>query len=763
VDNHHWATPHPDETPEQTSERIARQAIERVEDFEETLRERDLDSMRLAHFAYYGCDEQGHTSARVSKEGSQEQVRYVVDDEFGTAFRNMLTIATAQPGGFLPVPINTNSTAQRASAVTRGVLEHYFDDGGGGLDRLALQVTEAGKLHHWAWVSACWDEDAGDPVEDVPEVAPAAPSMPMNPAAMPMQGMMPPGQPPAMEAPQPQVTGWTQTKTGDPKFRKHLATDVAFEYDARGDLQWVVIKTWENKFDLAAKLEQQARLAPTREDGNRLLALVDEVRSFQPLQQRDDLTRDLRDWRDEKKEGSSLSDEVPVYELRHAVTPGCPEGRHMRYLSQDVVLEDGPAKYGKDLLCHMAKAGEQIGTPRGFTRAINALSLQRMLDALTSIPYSSLVSGGLNWWVTNTNNFEKVESLNEALRLLYVKGDPKDAIVPLSLVDIPAETFPFMGDIRDRIDQKLGMNEFSMGRDNKDRPASMGALLDESAQRAVSDTAQMFQDVRLWMAKALVTLFAAHGEHSRTLPELVGNTKRAMMLTFSGEHFRAIASVRPEPVPALMRSTAGRLELARLKMESKAAGMDPVQEQALLQLVMTGRDEQTTDPALAQAIQIQEENERLLAGEMLDSPPPPVDPMTGMPLPPMPGQPPPVRTALWSDPHIPHILGHTSQLSLDVRRDPRIVDNTTLHVFAHLMQCGPEDLMKLTAMGYTLPPQFRPPPMLPGGPGAPPPEKGGKKPEGGTPAGQPQQANLPPTPPTPGGDRWSPSGAVVPQ
>lgn len=753
----HWATL-------EDAAEVARAAQERFRKFEDTLRERDLDSMKLATYAYYGCDENGHSSERVGKEGSQDQVRYVVDDEFGTAMRNMLTLACAQPGGFIPVPRNTDSTAQQASMVVKGVLEHYFDPSGGGLDETAFRATENGRLHHWAWISGCWDEDIGDPVQDIPVMGATS--------APPAGDQRVTSEPPAADQrdtsgapaePQPEVSGWTQTTTGDPRFSVHLATDVAFEYDARGEMQWVDIRTWENKFDLAAKLEQRAQREPA-EEAQRLLALAQQVREYRPdPDPKNDTSRELRDWRSEAKR-NEYSDEVPVFELRHAVTLGCPEGRQLRYLTPEMVLEDGPAKYGEELECHMVKAGERIGTPRGFTRSTLALNLQRCLDALTSIPYSNLAAGGLNWWVARENSFVKAEDVNEALRMMYVRENPKEAIVPLTLAQTPPELYPFLQDIRSRIDAKFGMNEFSMGRDTKDRPGVMGALLDESAQRAVSDTAKMYNtDARLWMANSLVRLYAKYGTHSRKLPEIVGRSNQAMLIEFSGKHFQAVASVRAEPVPAIMRSTAGRLELANLKLEAKGKGMDPLQEQALIQLVMTGKDDQVTEPQLKHAINIQAENERLLAGQMLDSPPPEVDPLTGQPLAPM-G--PVMRTAIWSDPQVPHILGHASILTLTVRGDANIMTNADNHIRAHLMLCGPEDLMRLTAMGFTLPVGFRPPPMLPAGdPNAP--QGSG---EGGGVASDVKKAlpatagpNGPPTPQTPDGDRWSPQGQVTTQ
>lgn len=711
---------------------LAAKIIEHFETFEFHLRERDLDRMLLATYAYYGQDEDGDETHRISRKGKQGQVRKLMDNEYRSVLSNKLTIATADLGGFLPVPINSDADAQAATMRARGILDYYFDAKRG--DRVCVQATEMSENLAWAWVDTPWDEDAGPKVGATPLLGNAPePGLDAAPDAMP--------------APRPMV-GAVDEMAGDVEAVPLLPSDVSFDYDARGELQWLIIRRWHNKYDLAARVEKRGTPAA--------IELAERIRSFTWAPKADDVSRQLRQW-SHSTSSRAASDEVPVYELRHVKTPGCPRGRWARVLSADLLIDEGPERYftaaGSDLACYRIKAGERYGTPRAYSSAHDMLGLQRAVDALTSILYSNEAGLGLNVLVSFEGSEVRPEEVRQGLINLVVKGGPELMPKVLSLVrtspEVPASRMQFKSDMG----TKAGMDSLSMGREDRALSGSAFALLDTKTQRAVSGTRGAVNDLRRDVATGILRRLAQFGKHSRTLPLVAGKSKRLIFGGFSGKDLEGFDRVKVEDLPPVMRSYSGRFEVLKMVLEGKAQGIMP---EAIIAFAETGKWDGFSEGPMADELTIREENERLLAGEELDSEPLPVDPMTGQQLPPPPGAPPRTATAIYTDNPIGHIMGHRVVTSSPTgRRNPTIVRNTTNHQLAHL-----RDLQRWMSGDPLMLALHGPPPQMPMQalpPGAPPAAGSpSAEPAPSAESGQPQPPTNPST-----GEKWTPTGAVA--
>lgn len=718
----HWAT--------LPADKLVGKIQEKFEDFENALLSRDLDRMQLATYAYYGCDEDGNETARIGKKGEQGQIRYLMDNEYRTALRNKLTIATAEPPGFTPVPSNSDSDMQAATVLARAVLDYYFDELGG--YKFLFRAAEASENLGWAWVDVPWNERAGPVAKTQPARDPNAPAVEGQPAALVPQ----------------------QVRAGDAEFRFYLPTDVAFEYDARGDQQWLILRRWVNKFDLAAE-------ARTPEDAAKLQAMSGVMRE-------DRVSRFIRGWAQAQGSSSlprSNPDEVVVLELRHKKTPGCPDGRWCRVVG-DVVLADGPARYvdsqgQDDLACYRIAAGERYGTPRAYTSAHDSLGLQRAVDTLTSIPYSNQAAQGLNVILNPEGNDLRPEDLRKGLLALNYKGGEEAKPSTLELSHTDPQIFENRKEMKGAVGEKMGMDDQAMGRGALPSSGSLAALLDDKTQRSVSGLTKAVNELAREMATGLLRRFQQFGEHSRTLPLTLGKTKRAVMGSFGKAELGGIDRVKVETIPTAMRTLSGRYQTGKLLIDAKAKGLDV---QALITLIETGKWESLIEDEFSEQLTIREENERLLGGEALE----PVD-MNGQPLPQeideATGQPKVLTsTALFTDHPIKHLLGHRPTLaSPAARKNAAVVGNVGAHMMAHVqialrwmqgdpllvMLHGPPPQMPMAPAG---PPGARPGPGAPAGGGAPP----------GLPPG-PDAGNLPSPPTNPSsGEKWSPSGEVNP-
>lgn len=730
----HWAT--------EKGARLGAEMKERFDRFEFSLRARDLARMTQALLTYYGADEVGHESYRISREGKQNQIRYVIDNEFRTVVRNKLTIATASPGGFQPVPKNSDADTQRGTMLARGLLDYEFDELG--VDAKCRAAAEMSEVLAWSYVDVGWNDDAGPSAGVTPTLGEAPQAAEGAPPVRPMEG--------TVAAP-----------AGDVEIGEMMPSDVAFDYDARGDIQYLILRHWPNKYDLAAQVEKRGDVPGSAQGSAKMLA--DGIRSYRYDGQNDQTSWQLRGWGGLTATVSrAQNDEVPLFELRHLPTPGCPGGRWARMLTPSLMIDEGPCRYfdsdgNGDLACYKMDAGRRFGTPRSYTSAHDMLGLQKVVDTLTSIIHSNSAALGLNVIaMPESPTGVRIEDVREGLVAAYYSGG-KDALpVPLQLGRTSPEIPEFLDSARASMAAKEGLNQQSMGRDTREMSGSLAALLDTSTQRSVSDTGDAFRELRRKVATGILWRFQQFAKSARNLSLKVGKARRALLGDFSGEDLSGIARVGLEEIPASMRGISGRVQALELAGNLQKVGIPP---EVVFSVLETGKYEAQFEGPMAEILTIREENERLLQGEALDVPPPPVDPATGQPLPLPPGAPPPPpprATAVFTDNPIKHFMEHrVVGASPAARANPAIMANLRMHLQAHmpfLMAWLQGDPLMLALHG--------PPPQMPM-PVAPPGAAGGGEqhaalPKGGDTAAPPGAPEQPTNPTT--GAKWTPSGAA---
>ena len=724
--------------PTLTGADLAAAVMERFREFEEAFRERDLPRMRIAALTYYGEDADGGSTHEIGRAGTKDQIRILKDNEYRAIVTNKLTIATSEPAGFLPVPVNTDSDSQATSLITRGVLDYYFDEGK--IDAKTYAAAEIAEVLGWAYVDVGWERDAGPVVQELPLLAePGQFQLPTEASLMPGDAAAP-----AQLGPDQQIPGIETLRGGEPEVTPLLPCDRAFDYDARGDCPWVIIRHWRNKWDVAAGVADPE--------------LRERIQALTYGREQDEVSQALRGWNGEGTKRTSPEDEIPVYELRHVPTAACPEGRFALVLASDLIIEEGPAPFDDDLGVYRIAQAERFGTPRAYTSGHDMLGLQRAVDTVTSIPYSNQAALGLNIIVSRDGAGEagggnglSVRHLMEGLVHIEYSGGEENKPETLALANTPKEIFPFREDLKKSMATKAGMDNLSMGREDRDLSGAAMALLDSRTQRAVSQTAKAYAQLRLDVANALLRRFKQFARESRELPLLVGKYKRPMLAQFSGSTFEGIDRVRLETISPLMRSPAGRLELAGKLIEAKGAGVEP---EMIMAVIETGKYEALTEAPMAMRILIREENEHL---------------QEGIQIPP----------ALWTDHPMEHVREHNVVLnSMAARNDPNIIALVREHLeshMPHLMAWANGDLIMLSTHGP--PPQeviaavqmqMAPPgapgasaPGSPGSAGGTLPPKPGATTEAAPPApGQPQDGPRMPTNPATG-EAYTPTGEVA--
>lgn len=707
---------------------LAAEMVKRFDDFQTDLKRcHDLRRMRLGYLALYGEDEEGDNAYETKAKGADGQARKLKSNQLRVHLLQRINVATADMPDVSPVPVNTDADSMAAQQLAKGALDYYRKDKE--LDETALEAMLIGEAMLWGWLDVAWDEMAGEPVgEPVPNAADA-------------EG---------------EVTGTVQEYAGDLRYRPLLPVDVAFDIRRRdGLVPWVLIRTQQNKYDIAAMV---LRRGGTPEEAEDIKGLSSSAQALS------DLSFVYGPWTTEQPR-----DDVEVLELRHLPCPSAPQGRRAvlvggKYFVAGATLADGPLspdpmKPAKDLSLYRYDGGRRIGSPRGYSAVADVTGTQTAIDVLTSVPYTNQRGLGGNVVWTPEGSGIQYNKLSEALAHVTTKS-PAHKPEVLQLLSTAPEVFDFRNKLIQELGTAMGMDAVAMGTATDIKSGADAALRDSVTQRAVSGPAKQFMRLLQAACEATLRLLGMNATAQRTLPMVVGKAKAPLMRSFVGADLKGIERVQVEATSPIMRSQQGRLVVADKLLAQKGAGGQPlINEQQFMAVINTGKLEPLTEAAMLELIRIRHENERLSTGEVLDTPPPTPQEMEAISV----GQAPPPQvmvTARASDNHPQHIREHMAAGAND--EDETVQRNRLAHVQAHVNLWRQTDPLILMACEVPLPPP--PPGMMPMGPpgaappdGSPPPPDGSGKPP---PSGQSEGPNMPRMPKGPTGDEYTPTGGV---
>lgn len=699
---------------------LAGEMVQRFNQFITDLRQcHDLRRMRLAVLALFGDDEQGTHTHETTPTGRDGQARTLRSNQLRVHLLQRINLATAELPDMKPVPTNTNAASMAQAQLSEGVLRYYRKERR--IEEAAIETMLIGEAMLWSWLDVRWDDATGELVGEQPVLDEAG-----------------------------NVVGKRPTYSGDIRVEPGLPIDVAFDIRRRdGEVWWTIRRRWQNKYDTAA--------AWTARGGDQATAEAITALSGSTLNM-SELSFVFGPWVTQP-----LVDDIEVLELRHLPCPSVPQGRRVVLVGEKYIVEDGPllgpgGRPAQDLGIYRYDAGRRIGSPRGYSSVADVTGTQQAIDVLTSIPYTNQRGLGGNVIWTPEGSGISYQKLSEALAHVTTKSAQHKPEV-LQLLSTSPEVFAFRLQLIAELGTALGMDAVAMGTAKDIKSGADAALRDAVTQRAVSPPAKAV--VRLLQSTCLqvLRLLRMNARSSRRLPLIMGKSQAPMMKEFAGEDFGDIDAVTMEDSSPVMKSDSGRLAAANNLLQQKAAGGQPlINAQQYMTVMQTGKLEPLTEAPMAQILLIRSENERLSAGEVLDTPPPTPEEMQAIAAGEMP--PPEVRvTAMSGDNHPQHIREHLGLLSSpEARQSPEVVRNTLAHVAAHDALWQTDSPRILAACEVPPPPM---PMMLPPGEGAP--GGGGEAPSVSPTSGMPQAGgpNLPQMPKNPStGERYSPTSEV---
>lgn len=418
---------------------------------------------------------------------------------------------------------------------------------------------------------------------------------------------------------------------GDVEFYNLSPYDVVFDTTKESqNHDWVVCRSFKNKFDLAAKYPEMA----------------DKIKGLQTKS-------DLFKFRLEMSTFDDTSD-VPVYEFYHKRTESMPEGRYMMFLNSNLVLIDSPMPY-RQLPIYRISPSDILGTPYGYTPMFDLLPIQ---DAINSL-YSTILTNQQAFGVQNIyiprNADVSFKSLEGGLNIIEGNsgaGKPE----AMNLTSTPKEVFDFLQMLESQMEVISGVN--SVARGNPEASLKSGtalALVQSMALQFISGLQQQYVELIEDVGTGLVNMLKDFAAVPR-IAMIAGKSNSSYVAAeFTGDDLSQVNRVIVDMGNPIARTTAGKMEMASQLIQY---GIVKTPEQYFTVLT-TGQLDVMTDEGQRELLLIESENEKLSAGDEIQ--------------------------ALAIDEHLKHIKAHRGVLAdPELRKDQRLTASVLNHINEHI-------------------------------------------------------------------------------
>ena len=651
----------------------SRECVERCIDLTDGYYTEATRSGRVALYrtAFYDYHEGFLVKGQLYRKGAQGEQTGITINNYHNFIKHRVTMTCEQRLAYEPQAVDGSHRAMEQVRLAKGLLSLYTDRADIDLDGVFRQTTQYAEMFGEGFVSALWDETKGKPVTI-------------------------------------DISNSTLVPEGDIVYKVHDPLDVVRDvYRSSASDQWYILKEEVNKVDLAVQYPQFEKdiMADS-------LDAIYKDRQIYPCY-------------------SPLSDIIWCWTLFHDRTPAVPDGRMMKYISVDVVLDDGelPEEY-TSLPVHRMASENLSGSPWGYTDSFDILPICNAISRLHSTVLSNNITFGLQHiLVPNDGNFTESQ-FGTGLTMLGWDAAKGEAFKPeaLDLTKSSPETYDYINALTQTAGTLMGINEVSRG--NPDlilkgqQSGEALALMSTQSIQFNSGLGKAYQSLAERIATATIKILAKRSVVPRQ-GRMLGMSGKPYSKQFSGDDLSMIDKVTVKTGNPLAQTTSGRLQIAGSLLN---AGFIK-NRQDYMQVMETGNLDPLLESYDMEISLIKDENDQLGDG--------------------------PIPDAIVTDNHVMHIPEHQVLLaSVEARRNPQLVAAVTKHMQSHIDFLagnaihGPMNPILATLNNQpTLPPNTPNALVLPKMPPAPPkPPMAGPKPP--IPAGRP----MPPKQslPTPG-------------
>ena len=619
-------------------------------------RQKVQDMWRAYHGAYFASAGNGH---EINFAGEQGELTAIPVNHFRNIAQHMLVMTTANRPSFEARATNTDYKSLVQTNLSNNILEYYLREKR--LEKHLKMAVEYSIVMGAGYIKMEWNATTGD-IYDVVQNDEGK-DVPLY--------------------------------NGDIEFNVLSPFDVLEDSTKENDdHDWRVVRTYKNKYDLAAKYPE----------------LGDKIVGLQTKSDLEKFKFGINDIHED-------TDDVYVFEFFHRKSDAVPGGRYVMFLTEDIILQDREMPY-RILPIFKICPSLILGTPYGYTPMFDILPIQEAINMLYSTVLTNQSTFGVqNVWIKRGMDID-VNTVAGGLNVVSSLEKPE----PLNLTNTPPEIFKFIEMLEKVAETLSGIN--SVARGNPESSLKSGtalALVQSMALQYISGLQNSYVQLMEDVGSAVIKFLQDFAESPR-LVAIAGKNNRTAMKEFTGGDIANISRVVVDVGNPLARTTAGRVQIADNLLQYQLLKSP----QQYINLLNTGRLDVMTNDIERELLLTSSENEAIVDGEV-----------------------PPVTVI---DDHQQHILEHRSVLAdPDLRKDLGLVQRATQHIQAHIDQLRNADPGLLMAMHQQplppLPPQM--PPGMPPGPGGPqggpgmPPNAPPMAPNQVTKPGAPQEQPLP--------------------
>lgn len=627
-----------------------------IEDYYQNLQ--TTGTIKLWKRSYDAYNAAVKSGSSIGSSGDHNEYSTMKVNHYRNFVQHLMNLTINQRPAFEPRATNTDVKSQTQTILARGLLDYYMREKR--LERNLRKAVEYSLIFAEGFVGTQWNATSGKVYSTDPDSG-------------------------------------AEIKEGDIEYTSYepfnVIRDIHLEDWEKHD--WVVLKTFVNKFDLAAKYEElAAEIVATPGDPH--------IKKY-AYRQKSQTTND-----------TSL---VPVYEFYHKRTSAVPDGRLITFIDSRLVLTDGPLPY-RDIPLFRVSGSDLVGTTQGYTAAYDLLAIQDAVDVLYSTILTNQTSFGVQNITSPKGNNLSVTQLAGGLN--FIEYDPQlGKPEPMNLTSTPAEVFSFLQMLEHTMETLSGVN--SVARGNPEASLKSGAALAlvqsmsiQFSQQLQNSYVQLLEDV----GTSTINILRDFASVPR-IAMIAGKHSRGMMREFTGEDLDQVNRVMVDAGNPMTRTTAGKVELAQMMMQ---AGLITTPDQ-LLQVIQTGNLDPLIEGKTTELLAIKAENEALAENQ-------------------------PVAVMI-TDQHKLHIMEHKSVISDPaVREDPATVEAVTNHILEHFQFLSdPQYAQLLVLLGQEPIQQQGAPAPMQGGQGAP--VQGGQQPTSPNEMVAQMQPNMPSMPTNP--------------
>lgn len=585
--------------------------------FDNLYNNRYLAKLKKSWMSYHGVYyEDGH---QISFGGETGELVNLAINHYRNIANHILTMITASRPSFQARSVNTDYKSQVQTKLASGLLEYYMREHR--LEKYLKTAVEYAVVLGSGYIKMEWNATSGEIYDYI------------DPQEEEIASFDDEGNPLDEEG---NILESYPVYQGDVQFSNLSPLDVVFDTtkETSMDHDWVVCRSFKNKFDLIKKYpeyEQEILALRTKSENHRYRI------SISPLDETVD---------------------IAVYEFFHRKTEALPSGKYMLYLSPDIILMDTPMPYRK-LPIYRISPSDILGSPFGYTPMFDLIPIQDAFNSLNSTIMTNQTMFGVQSILSPRGNDISFEQVQEGLNFIEYNpnvGGADGTPRPLQLTQTPQEIFNYMQMLERHMETVSGINSVTRGNpENSLRSGTALALVQSQSLQFISGLQQSYIMLIEDIGTGLIQVLQDFAKVPR-VAEISGISNKSKMKEFTSEDIDTISRVIVDVGNSLAATTAGKVQMADNMLQM---GLIKSPEQ-YFSVLNTGRLDVMTDSQTTEAMLVKAENEKLVDGT--------VDPI-----------------AIATDDHAFHIREHKYVLSdPELRRDPQLVAKTLNHIQEHL-------------------------------------------------------------------------------